>query len=501
MDLMFKLDRLDKTPLYMQIANQIIKHIDLGSLKEGASLPAERKLAAILGINRSTVVNAYNELEAKGYVCSQVGRGTIISSMQDRDNTDNFGWQELLSGQGESLTNAYNSTMSELLTHRDLMAMDSGIAAPELYPKKEFANICSEILSSEAEMVLQYDCAQGLKSFRETLVSLMQRRSIRASAENITVLNGSQEGLDLIGRILLEPGDCIVVEQPTFLGAIDIFRAYGVKFIGIPVDNEGMVVDRLEKIFNRVKPKLIYTIPTFQNPTGTCMSFERRKRLLELAEKHHVPILEDDAYGYLNYGNTEVPSLKSLDTKGIVIYVSSMSKILCPGIRLGWIVTPPGLTQFVIAGKQLTNLHSNNVLQRMTDLFYRNGLMEQHFISSRQCYLNKLEIMLKSLDRYAPKGMRWTQPAGGFYIWVTLPENLSAIQLLQEAVKNKISFVAGPVFYHSNEGHDNIRLNFSYIKPELIDEGIKILCRIIKSHMKRAQGTNKFMNKDIKPIV
>ncbi|HEX3030990.1 MAG TPA: PLP-dependent aminotransferase family protein [Bacillota bacterium] len=499
MDLAFKLDRQSKTPLYLQIANQIIGQIKAGSLKEEAALPAERKLAAILGINRSTVINAYNQLEGLGYVYSHVGRGTLVAPLDSREKKDSFGWQELLSGQGETVINAYNSTMAELLVRRDLINMDSGVAAPELYPSERFAELLTEIMLTEGQGVLEYNCAQGLKSFRESLADLMRLRSIHASTDNITILNGSQEGIDLVGRILLEPGDCVIVEQPTFLGAIDIFRAYGVRLIGVLVDDEGMLVSRLESILSRVKPKLIYTIPSYQNPTGTCMSLERRQRLLKLAGKYHVPILEDDAYGYLSYGSSTVPTLKSMDNTGIVIYLSTMSKILCPGLRLGWMVTPVGLTQYVVAGKQLTNLHSNNVTQRLVDLFYRKGYLQDQVLKSRDCYRNKLNLMLKALKQYAPEGMSWCEPEGGFYIWVSLPENLSAIQVLQEAINNNVAIVAGPVFFHCNEGHNHIRLNFSYIKPEQIDEGIRILCRVIKTSMK--PGAKLSLAAEIKPIV
>ncbi len=498
MEIKIKLDRQSKTPLYRQIASQIIDNITVGTLKEGVCLPAERKLAAILGVNRSTVINAYHDLEKQGYVTPHVGKGTVVTSVQFREQADSFGWQELLSGHGESLMNAYNFTMSELLRQRDLIAMDSGIAAPELYPKKKFAEICQKILFSEADVILQYDSAHGIRSFRETLTSIMQNRSVEVSPDNIIVLNGSQEGLDLISRILLEPGDCVIMEEPTFLGAIDIFRAYGVRIIGVPVDSDGMVVSRLENIICRVRPKFIYTIPTFQNPTGVCMSMERRQRLLEIAGKHHIPIIEDDAYGLLNYGESETPALKSLDKHGNVVYVSSMSKMLCPGLRLGWMATPPSLTPFVAAGKQLTNLHTNNVLQRMVDLFYREGHLQDHIIRSRRYYSDKLHLMLAALEKHAPRGLQWNKPTGGFYIWATLPENLSAIQVLQEAVKNKVSFVAGPVFYHNSDGHNKIRLNFSYTKPELINEGIKTLCYIIKNSLK---DPHKWSNNEIKPMV
>lgn len=501
MDVNIKLDRQSQVPLYLQISNQIIKDINLGVFRVGSRLPAERKLAVLLGVNRSTVVNAYSELEAGGYVSSHVGMGTVVAMPVNSDRVETFRWQEMLSGQGESLINPYNDAMSELLRQRDLISMDSGISAPELYPKEEFADICRDILLSEGESILQHNCSQGLKSLRESLASIMKLRDIDAHPENIIILNGSQQGLDLIARLLLEPGDCIIIEQPSFLGAIDLFRAYGVKLIGIPVDGEGMVVERLEKILNRVRPKLIYTIPTFQNPTGTCMSLSRRKHLLELANRYQVPVLEDDAYGLLYYEKPPLPPLAAMDRTGTVIYINTLSKTLCPGLRLGWMAVPPDLVKLVAAAKQLVDLHSNNLVQRMVDIYYRKGLLEKHWVRVRGKYAIRRDAMLHALEQYAPEGMSWNRPGGGFYVWASLPENISAIRLLQEAVEKKVSFVAGPAFYCSGEGRNKIRLNFTYETPESIGQGIKILCKVIRDLTVKVSGVRSTAKQEIMPLV
>lgn len=263
MELDVKLDRRSKVPLYLQISGQIIKNISSGIIRPGSRLPAERKLAGLLGVNRSTVVNAYRELEAAGYVSPHVGRGTVVAAdAAGPERVDMFRWEEVLSGQGESLINPYNSAMSDLLRQRDLISLGSGVAAPDLYPKEDLAGIAGEILLAEGEAVLQHHCSQGLKSLRESLSFLMAARGIKASPENIIVINGSMQGLDLVARLLLEPGDCVVMEEPGYLGAIDVFRAYGVKLIGLPVDPEGMVTDRLEVVLSRVRPKL--TPPPFR---------------------------------------------------------------------------------------------------------------------------------------------------------------------------------------------------------------------------------------------
>lgn len=496
-----KLDRNIKTPLYLQICDQIRREILSGALKAGVRLPAERKLAGLLGVNRSTVVNAYSELESGGYVTSHVGRGTEVAERTSGEKSDGFSWNEVLSGQGESLLNPYSKAMSELLHQRDLVLMDSGIADPELYPSEELAEIFMEVLPAEGKSLLQHNCPLGLKTLRESLAALMKLRGVYTVPENLIVLNGSQQGLDLIARLLLEPGDAVITEQPAFLGAIDIFRAYGAKLIGIPLDEEGMMVERLERVLSRVRPKLIYTIPTFQNPSGVTMSDQRRRHLIDLAAKYRVPVLEDDAYGLLDYGISPPPALASMDKAGTVIYLGTMSKILCPGIRLGWMAVPPEFARLASAAKQLTDLHTNNILQRVVDLYLRKGLLQQHLAEVKPKYIIKRDTMINTLEEYAPAGVSWNRPEGGFYIWASLPENLSAVHLLQEAVKKRVSFVAGPVFYPNREGSNMLRLNFTHAPAGAIKHGIKTLCAAIREMQERAGRADEELRREFIPIV
>lgn len=501
MNIKIKLDRQSKTPLYLQISGQIISGIKSGELKPGLRLPAERKFALMLGVNRSTIVNAYSELEAGGFVTSHVGRGTEISAPASEEKEEGFRWHDLISGQGESLINPYNTAISELLVQRNLIAMDTGVTDPELYPKEELASICSEILLTEGHSILHHNCPQGLRSLRESLSHLMKSRNISISPDNIVVLNGSQQGLDLMARLLIEPGDSVIIEQPTYMGSIDMFRAYGARLVGVPVDEEGMVVDGLERVLNRAKPKLIYTNPTYQNPTGITMSAGRRARLLELAARYQVPVLEDDAYGHLHYESPPPPSLKSMDSAGLVVYVGSMSKILSSGLRLGWMAVPPGLTRLLTAAKQLTDLHTNNLSQRVADVYIRRGLLEKHMDRVRSQNCLRRDTMLNALLEFAPGGLTWRRPEGGFYVWATLPGSLSAVRLLQEAVERKVSFVAGPIFYTNGGGQNKIRLNFTYSAPEMIRRGVKILCGTIRELQARGNETTTPPGREIVLIV
>jgi len=501
MELNIKLDRQGKKPLFLQIAEQIVNDINLGVIKQGTRLPAERKLAKSLSVNRSTVINAYNELTDRGYVQSHIGSGTTVTNVDiETEKEDIFVWRDLLSGQAESLINPYNSALKELLSERNLIAMDAGIADPDHYPKKALADISQELLLSEGNMLLQHGSPQGLLSLRESIVSIMKSRGIHSQVENVIVLNGSQQGLDLVSRILLEPGDSIILEEPSFLGAIDVFRTYGVRLVAIPTDGEGMVIDYLEKAIKRTKPKFIYTIPTYHNPTGLSLSSTRRKELLKIANRNHVPILEDDPYGLICFDNQPFPALKALDSTESVIYLSTFSKVIANGIRLGWMVAPPELTRIVVAAKQINDMHSGNFIQRMIDVYYRKGFFEQQILDIRGKYKLKRDTMLKALAKYAPEGMSWNTPQGGYFVWATLPDGLSAIKVLEEAVHNKVAFVAGPVFYLNDNGLRKIRLNYSYVSLEDINRGIKILCNLIES-MKKKFTKNRVLEKEYLPIV
>ena len=501
MELNIKLDRQGKKPLFLQIAEQIVNDINLGVIKQGTRLPAERKLAKSLSVNRSTVINAYNELTDRGYVQSHIGSGTTVTNVNiEKEKEDIFVWRDLLSGQAESLINPYNSALKELLSERNLIAMDAGIADPDHYPKKALADISQELLLSEGNMLLQHGSPQGLLSLRESIVSIMKSRGIHSQVENVIVLNGSQQGLDLVSRILLEPGDSIILEEPSFLGAIDVFRTYGVRLVAIPTDGEGMVIDYLEKAIKRTKPKFIYTIPTYHNPTGLSLSSTRRKELLKIANRNHVPILEDDPYGLICFDNQPFPALKALDSTESVIYLSTFSKVIANGIRLGWMVAPPELTRIVVAAKQINDMHSGNFIQRMIDVYYRKGFFEQQILDIRGKYKLKRDTMLKALAKYAPEGMSWNTPQGGYFVWATLPDGLSAIKVLEEAVHNKVAFVAGPAFYLNDNGLRKIRLNYSYVSLEDINRGIKILCNLIES-MKKKFTKNRVLEKEYLPIV
>jgi DNA-binding transcriptional MocR family regulator len=293
------------------------------------------------------------------------------------------------------------------------------------------------------------------------------------------ILSGSQQGLDLAARVFIEPGDTIVVEEPSYIGALQVFRNARARMIGVPTDEHGMRTDILELRLERHRPKLIYTLPTFQNPSGAVLSAERRSHLLELAYRHRVPILEDDTYSELRYEGEPLPSLKAMDKHGFVLYLGTFSKVLFPGLRIGWLVAPrPVVRQFTLQ-KQAMDLHSNSIGQFVLDRFIKCGHFESHLQNVRRAYAAKRDAMLEALTAGAACGMSWTKPMGGFYVWCRLPDDIDRSRLLSQAVDTGVSFLPGWSCFVDEPGAIHLRLNFSYSNEERIREGISRLIGIV----------------------
>jgi DNA-binding transcriptional MocR family regulator len=326
-------------------------------------------------------------------------------------------------------------------------------------------------------------------------------RGITASPDNILVLAGSQQGLDLIARALIKPGDFVAMEVPSFLGALSVFRAVGARLLGVPMDREGMRIDVLEQVIVCCRPQLIYTLPTFQNPSGTVMSQERRRAVLSLAQRYQVPILEDDPYGELYYGDPPPPPLKSFDQYGHVIYLSTFSKVLFPGIRLGWLVASRPVVDRLAATKQYTDLHSNTLMQGAMTEFIQQGWLSEHVATLRQVYPHRGAAMLTALHDYMPRGLRWNEPTGGFFIWCLLEEGLRSKDLLAEAAHRRVAFVVGEAFHCDGGGQNALRLNFTYQDEKGIREGIRRLGEALTTLMAQRERRQPSARRAVQPIV
>lgn len=371
-------------------------------------------------------------------------------------------------------------------------------AAPEFYPTREFGRALEETLATGA--ALGYTVPQGDPQLRTVLTDVVAERGVSASPDEILITAGVTQGLALIAQALAQPGDVVIVEQPTYLGALNIFGSQGLRLVGVPLDAEGMVVDALEALIVAHRPRFIYTIPAFHNPSGVCMSSARRAALLEIAGRHRIPIVEDDIYGLLAYEGAPPPALKRDDPGDLVIYVSSLSKMLLPGARVGYAVATPSLIARLATVKQAHDLCSPALIQRALAIFIQHGWLTSHVRRIIPRYRERRDALLGAMARSFPSNLRWTEPHGGFCSWVSLPPEVSTTDLYLAAVERGAAFAPGDVFFVNTAPRPHMRLSFSSQQPEVIAEAIAILGELLGSQLVRRTLTRMPSN-DVLPLV
>jgi DNA-binding transcriptional MocR family regulator len=474
-DVQISLNRGGPQPLYTQLAQDIQRRIRSGALPPGAQLPTVRELARQLGVTRLTVHTAYSELQAGGWVEATVGRGTFVSAPPEP--------AAMLGEIGRDLSAP--SILDDMLRWARLPGMRSlamADAAPDLYPTREFGRALEEALGAGAS-VLSYTASQGDPVLRTTLADMLRERGISAGPDEIVITSGVTQGMALLGHTLARPGDAVIVEQPTYLGLLNVLSAQGIRAVGAPVDDQGLIVEALEPLIHEHRPRFIYTIPVFQNPSGVCLSAARRTELLELVERHHLLLVEDDIYNQLAYEEAPLPALKADDRSGLVINVSSFSKSALPGARCGYIVAAPHLASRLAAAKQADDLCSPPLLQRAMALFIQHGWFAAHLRRVIPQYRERRDALMNAMARHFPSGVRWTSPRGGFCSWVELPRGVSTADLYLAAVERGVAFAPGDVFFAGTPPQPFIRLSFSSLTPELIGEAMHILGQVISAHL------------------
>lgn len=373
----------------------------------------------------------------------------------------------------------------------EVISFAGGMPAPDVFPVEEFAQACTKVLREKGAQALQYGATEGYKPLREMIARHTARLCIDVAPENILITSGSQQALDLLGKIFINRGDRILVESPTYLGALQAWNAYGAEYVAVPSDEDGMNTDALEEAL-RTGPKFIYVLPNFQNPTGITMSLERRKRLVELADRYGVPIIEDDPYGQLRYEGEHLPAVEVIDSEnradhgnysGNVIYLSTFSKLLAPGIRLAWVIAPSEVITKLTQAKQGADLHTSSFIQFVAHEVSQHGFLDSHVKTICDVYRERRDVMLDVLSETMPEGIKWTRPQGGMFLWMTLPEGMDSAAVLKQTLKEKVAFVPGFSFFPCGGGDNTMRLNFSYSRPELITEGIYRLSKALKAMM------------------
>lgn len=374
----------------------------------------------------------------------------------------------------------------------DVISFAGGLPAPDVFPIEKFKEAADIVLTEMGKKALQYGTTEGYQPLREMIARNAGKYGIQVSADNVLITSGSQQALDLLGRIFINRGDRVLVESPTYLGAIQAWNAYGVKYVTIPFDDNGMQTDLLESRL-RTGLKFVYVLPNFQNPTGVTLSRERRKQLVDVSDAYGVPIVEDDPYGQLRYEGEHLPPVVVLDDEmrakevpiysGNVIYTSTFSKILAPGLRLAWVVAPTEVIKKLVQAKQGADLHTSTLTQYITYQVANSDWMKSHISLIRNTYRERRDIMISALKQYMPEGVKWTEPEGGLFLWVTLPKTMDAKAIFPSAVEEKVAFVPGGAFHPLGGGENTMRLNFSNAKPDLIMEGIKRLAKVVKDNL------------------
>ncbi|GGT96027.1 aminotransferase [Sulfodiicoccus acidiphilus] len=369
---------------------------------------------------------------------------------------------------------------------REVISLAGGLPDPSTFPREDIKKIAEDIMDKNWERALQYTATGGVEEFKKQLISLSSLRGIsKIREENLFVTVGSQEALYMLANLLIDPGDQVAVEMPTYLAALNAMRLRKPNFLGVELTEEGANLDQLEERAKKTrgKLKLFYTIPTAQNPGGVTMGLEGRKRLLEIASDYDFLVVEDDAYGFLVFDGDAPPSLKALDTEGRVIYTSTFSKILAPGFRLGWVVAEPEVISKLEMMKQNVDLHTPSFTQYIAAEAIRRGVIQSNFPKVRAIYKRKRDVMLDSLEAHFPKSASWSRPKGGMFVFAKVSEKLDTGILLEEALRKGVAYVPGASFYHDFSGRNTMRLNFSFPPEEKLREGIRILGDLLKEKL------------------
>lgn len=470
-------------PLYRQISAHFRTSILAGNLRPGTRLPAVRVLAANLGVNRATVESAYAELVAEGLVVSRRGSGSYVLAHSPGEfrTPERSGawpaWQQRLTYRGYDALSAY---LPEVSRSTDWIALDGGACDPRLFPMDEFRKILGRVMRRDGAAAVEYGEIGGFRPLRETLAQVLASQGIQTGADNILITAGSQQALSLVAQLLVGPGDAVVVERPTYAGALDVFRARGADILSVGLDEDGMDMTELRSLLAARRPRLIYTIPNFHNPTGACLGGSRRRQLISLAGRYNVPILEDDYVGDIRFEGRTQPTLKSLDPDGRVIYVGTFSKMLIPGLRVGFVVADGPVLHWLVCSKRCHDLATSNLIQRALCEYVSVGRYAAHVQRSCAVYRRRRDVMLTALARHAPS-LTWTKPKGGFFVWARLPAGVRASDLLPRACREGMIFAPGGNFYFDPAaGEDAMRLNFASNTEAVIEEGIRRLGRVLR---------------------
>ena len=489
-------------PLYIQLRDQLRSLVHAGDLRPGDRIPASRELAQILGVHRTTVANAYAELESEGLIEGHVGRGTFIRANGNglkitpppppslNGNGDGLRWELLFA----------DERSEEILTRLTAAAPANAIsfvmsrADQEFFPVEELQSCVQTSLRREGQEILDLGASDGYPPLKEALLELLKRDGIPARDETLLITDGCQQALDLIAKAFVRTGDTVVLENPTYPGASAVFNGVHARCLGVPVRTHaepgtplGIDLEALESTLASNRVKLLVLTPDFHNPTGTSMPVASRRRVLELASRYQIPVVEDHIYARLHSREERLPSLKQLDRSNVVIHIDSFAKVAFPGLRVGWIVAPPAAIERLRLVKQMTDLHTDQLAQAAFAEFLKRGLFQKHLARMRKIYTERLLVLDEALRKCMPEGVRWTKPEGGMCFWLELPAGFDASELMMHARERGVLFAPGRYFYVQSPFPNTLRLGFASLSEKQIARGVSILADLLRIEMRKRQ--------------
>jgi 2-aminoadipate transaminase len=485
-------------PLYVQLRDQLRALVHSGELRTGDRIPASRELAGQLGVHRTTVANAYAELESEGLIQGHVGRGTFICGMQAKQfspppRTNGHGpmrWEALFADErGEE-------SLSRMMPEVPPGAIAFTVARPsgEFFPVEDFRRCANAVLGGEGRRILQLGSTDGYEPLKSELIDLFRGEGMNVRPEQLLITDGCQQAIDLVCKAFLRPGDAVALENPGYPGAIAILAGARIRILSVPVQADaartghaGLDVDALETVLLQNRVKFLLITPDFHNPTGTVLPVSERRRLLELAGHYQVPVIEDAIYARLRFRGNAVPSLKALDTLGNVIQIDSFSKTAFPGLRVGWCIGAESAIERLRLLKQSTDLHTDQLSQAAMAEFMRRGYFTRHVEKMKKVYRSRLEAMEAALQKHMPEGTSWTHTEGGMSLWVTLPAGFDAGELLIHARERGVLFLPGRYFYSQHPQPNTLRLGFTAVDEKRIERGVHTFCELLKTELRKRE--------------
>ena len=502
-----KTEQTNKIPVYRRLADEIKAEILSGKRAPGSMLPSERLMAQQLGVHRNTVAKAYNELEAEELIDARQGVGYLVHAAdaarsaktgQNRSSIarkepkkKKVNWKARIKDEYQDMEITFDD-LFQRFGNKAVISMGSGIASPGIYDKEELARVLSSLIAEEGKTQYFYSPFKGDRMLRQKIVSLLSTKGVRATTGQIQILTETNQALDFVVMLLLKPGDTVIMEEPVSPDAYRAMELAGARIMTVPVDENGMDVDALERLVAEHEPELIYINSSFHDPTGTILSLERRKKVIEISNRWRIPIVEEDAASELVYAGEKLPPIKAFDTEDNIIYIYSFSLTFMPGLSLAFVVADRGLIHSLSYLVSVRMMSVDWLAQKLIAHYLSNGRYYELLEEFRQSYARKQELVCRALDDMKTLGVRYLRPRGGVYIWCQLPDGIDSKAFIREAYQNGLALLPGYVFYpFKNGGRNHIRLNYSFESEERLVEGLAILKSLLMQESKKTTGTQK----------